>query len=128
MGDWSPASGYRVGLQLAGDLEVTAIFVANDQMALGVLRALHERGREIPREVSIVGFDDIPEAAYFAPPLTTAAHDVLRDPAGKGSGDLSRGAGAEVFQRFPRDERGVWGDQHARVVPDTRVRWRGLPI
>src|SRR6476659_9843213 len=43
MGDWSPASGYRVGLQLAGDLEVTAIFVANDQMALGVLRALHER-------------------------------------------------------------------------------------
>jgi DNA-binding LacI/PurR family transcriptional regulator len=75
MGDWSPASGYRVGLQLAGDLEVTAIFVANDQMALGVLRALHERGREIPREVSIVGFDDIPEAQYFTPPLTTVRQD-----------------------------------------------------
>ena len=68
-------SGYRVGLQLAGDLEVTAIFVANDQMALGVLRALHERGREIPREVSIVGFDDIPEAQYFTPPLTTVRQD-----------------------------------------------------
>ena len=75
VGDWSPASGYRVGLQLAGDPEVTAIFVANDQMALGVLRALHERGREIPREVSIVGFDDIPEAQYFTPPLTTVRQD-----------------------------------------------------
>jgi DNA-binding LacI/PurR family transcriptional regulator len=75
VGDWSPASGYSVGLQLAGDLEVTAIFVANDQMALGVLRALHERGREIPREVSVVGFDDIPEAQYFTPPLTTVRQD-----------------------------------------------------
>jgi DNA-binding LacI/PurR family transcriptional regulator len=74
-GDWSPASGYRVGQQLAADPEVTAIFVANDQMALGVLRALHERGREIPREVSIVGFDDIPEAQYFTPPLTTVRQD-----------------------------------------------------
>jgi DNA-binding LacI/PurR family transcriptional regulator len=75
LGDWSPASGYRVGLQLADDPEVTAIFVANDQMALGVLRALHERGREIPGDVSIVGFDDIPEAQYFTPPLTTVRQD-----------------------------------------------------
>jgi DNA-binding LacI/PurR family transcriptional regulator len=75
VGDWSPASGYRVGQQLAADPDVTAIFVANDQMALGVLRALHESGREIPREVSIVGFDDIPEAQYFTPPLTTVRQD-----------------------------------------------------
>jgi DNA-binding LacI/PurR family transcriptional regulator len=75
VGDWSPASGYRVGLQLAVDPEVSAIFVANDQMALGVLRALHERGREIPGEVSIVGFDDVPEAQYFTPPLTTVRQD-----------------------------------------------------
>jgi DNA-binding LacI/PurR family transcriptional regulator len=75
VGDWSPASGYRLGQQLAADPEVTAIFVANDQMALGVLRALHERGREIPREVSVVGFDDIPEAQYFTPPLTTVRQD-----------------------------------------------------
>ena len=54
---------------------MTAIFVANDQMALGVLRALHEAGREIPREVSVVGFDDIPEAQYFTPPLTTVRQD-----------------------------------------------------
>jgi DNA-binding LacI/PurR family transcriptional regulator len=75
VGDWSPRSGYRIGQQLAGDLDVTAIFVANDQMALGVLRAMHERAREIPREVSIVGFDDIPEAQYFTPPLTTVRQD-----------------------------------------------------
>jgi DNA-binding LacI/PurR family transcriptional regulator len=71
MGDWSPRSGYELGRRVADDPRVTAIFVANDQMALGVLRALHERGRDIPREVSVVGFDDIPEAQYFTPPLTT---------------------------------------------------------
>jgi DNA-binding LacI/PurR family transcriptional regulator len=75
VGDWSPRSGYRVGQQLSEDPDVTAIFVANDQMALGVLRALHERGREIPREISVVGFDDIPEAQYFTPPLTTVRQD-----------------------------------------------------
>ena len=75
VGDWSPRSGYRLGQQLAKDPDVTAVFVANDQMALGVLRALHECGREIPREISIVGFDDIPEAQYFTPPLTTVRQD-----------------------------------------------------
>jgi DNA-binding LacI/PurR family transcriptional regulator len=71
VGDWSPRSGYELGRRLARDPEVTAVFVANDQMALGLLRALHEHGREIPREVSVVGFDDVPEAQYFMPPLTT---------------------------------------------------------
>jgi DNA-binding LacI/PurR family transcriptional regulator len=75
VGDWSPRSGYRLGQQLADDRDVTAIFVANDQMALGALRALHEHGREIPRQVSVVGFDDIPEAQYFTPPLTTVRQD-----------------------------------------------------
>jgi DNA-binding LacI/PurR family transcriptional regulator len=74
-GDWSPRSGYEVGRRLAEDSGVTAVFVANDQMALGVLRALHERGRSIPREISVVGFDDIPEAQYFMPPLTTVRQD-----------------------------------------------------
>ena len=54
---------------------MTAIFAANDQMALGVLRAMNEAGRDIPGEVSVVGFDDIPEAAYFSPPLTTIRQD-----------------------------------------------------
>jgi DNA-binding LacI/PurR family transcriptional regulator len=51
--------------------EVTAVFAANDHLALGVLRALHERGRRVPHDVSVVGFDDVPEAAFFIPPLTT---------------------------------------------------------
>ena len=74
-GDWSPRSGYEVGRRLAADLDVTAVFVANDQMALGLLRALHEHGRQIPGDVSVVGFDDVPEARYFTPPLTTVRQD-----------------------------------------------------
>ena len=74
-GDWSARSGYDLGRRLTGDPAVTAIFVANDQMALGALRALHEAGRSVPGEVSVVGFDDIPEAAYFLPPLTTIRQD-----------------------------------------------------
>jgi DNA-binding LacI/PurR family transcriptional regulator len=74
-GDWSPRSGYELGQRLATVRDVTAIFAANDQMALGILRALHEAGRSVPREVSIVGFDDIPEAQFFTPPLTTVRQD-----------------------------------------------------
>lgn len=73
--DWSAASGYRCGQMLARMPEVTAIFTANDHLALGVLRALHEHGRRVPDEVSVVGFDDVPEAAYFVPPLTTVRPD-----------------------------------------------------
>lgn len=75
VGDWSARSGYELGQRLARDRAVTAVFSANDQMALGLLRALHEAGREVPREVSVVGFDDIPEAPYFLPPLTTVRQD-----------------------------------------------------
>ncbi len=74
-GDWSAESGYRAGLRLAERPDCTAIFVANDQMALGVLRALHERGRRVPEDVSVVGFDDIPDAGSFMPPLTTVRQD-----------------------------------------------------
>jgi DNA-binding LacI/PurR family transcriptional regulator len=74
-GDWTAASGYRAGLQLAREADCTSVFVANDQMALGVLRALHEQGRRVPEDVSVVGFDDIPEAASFLPPLTTVHQD-----------------------------------------------------
>jgi DNA-binding LacI/PurR family transcriptional regulator len=75
IGDWSARSGYHAGVQLATRPEVTGIFAANDQMAIGVLRALAEAGREVPREVSVVGFDDIPEAEYLVPPLTTVRQD-----------------------------------------------------
>ncbi|MEU1132031.1 LacI family DNA-binding transcriptional regulator [Streptomyces sp. NPDC005900] len=74
-GDWSAESGYRAGLELAPRDDCTAVFAANDQMALGLLRALHERGREVPRDVSVIGFDDIPESGSFLPPLTTVHQD-----------------------------------------------------
>ncbi|MEU3741743.1 MULTISPECIES: LacI family DNA-binding transcriptional regulator [unclassified Streptomyces] len=74
-GDWSAESGYRAGLGIAGREDCTAVFAANDQMALGLLRALHERGREVPRDVSVIGFDDIPESGSFLPPLTTVHQD-----------------------------------------------------
>jgi len=74
-GDWSARAGYDLGRRLSTNPAVTAIFVANDQMALGVLRAMHEHGRRVPQDVSVVGFDDIPEAPFFLPPLTTVRQD-----------------------------------------------------
>lgn len=74
-GDWSADSGYRAGLRLAENPDVTAVFAANDQMALGVLRALHEKGRSVPGDVSVVGFDDVPDSSCFIPPLTTVHQD-----------------------------------------------------
>ncbi len=77
VGDWSARAGYELGRRLMAAPDVTAVFVANDQMALGVLRVLHETGRSVPHDVSIVGFDDVPEAAYFTPPLTTVRQDFM---------------------------------------------------
>ncbi|TCC26661.1 LacI family DNA-binding transcriptional regulator [Kribbella speibonae] len=74
-GDWLPASGYAAGRELAANHDVTAVFVANDDMAIGVLRAFTEAGRSVPEDVSIVGFDDIPTAAFLTPPLTTVPQD-----------------------------------------------------
>lgn len=71
-GDWSSASGNAAVGRLA---DATAIFVANDQMALGALRGLADAGRRVPEDVSLVGFDDIADAAEFRPPLTTVRQD-----------------------------------------------------
>ena len=78
VGDWSPASGYRFGTTLAepgAQLDFTAVFVGNDQMALGLVHALAGNGFSVPDDVSVIGFDDIPESAFFAPPLTTMRQD-----------------------------------------------------
>ncbi|MFU8871800.1 LacI family DNA-binding transcriptional regulator [Micromonospora sp. SL4-19] len=74
-GDWSPRAGYEIGQSLVDRPDITAIFCANDHQALGLLRALHQRGVRVPDDISVVGFDDIPEAAYFSPPLTTVRQD-----------------------------------------------------
>lgn len=74
-GDWSPGSGFRIGQTLARDRDVTAIFAANDDMAIGAIHALREAGRRVPEDVSVIGFDDIPVAAHVSPPLTTFRSD-----------------------------------------------------
>ena len=74
-GDWLAASGYAAGGSMLADDDATAVFVANDQMALGLLHACSEAGVRVPDELSVVGFDDIPEAAFFNPPLTTLRQD-----------------------------------------------------
>lgn len=71
LGDWSAHFGYYAGLELLRFRDFTAVFAGNDQMALGFMHACRELGLSIPGDISVVGFDDIPEAAHFAPPLTT---------------------------------------------------------
>ncbi len=72
-GSWTAASGYAAVRELPAD--ATALFVANDQMALGALRALAESGRSVPAAVAVVGFDDVADAADYRPPLTTVRQD-----------------------------------------------------
>ncbi|MCA9839025.1 MAG: LacI family DNA-binding transcriptional regulator [Trueperaceae bacterium] len=69
-GDWTSEGGYAACKKLLSS-SFSALFVGNDQMALGAIHALHEHGLSVPEDISIVGFDDIPEAAFFYPPLTT---------------------------------------------------------
>jgi LacI family transcriptional regulator len=76
-GDWSAASGFCALLELAEEnADLEAVFVSNDQMALGVLKAAHQLGWSVPDDLGVVGFDDIPEAAYFLPALTTVRHEL----------------------------------------------------
>ncbi|MFC7789211.1 LacI family DNA-binding transcriptional regulator [Microbacterium sp. MAHUQ-60] len=75
LGDWSAGFGYHAGRELLRYRDFTAVFAGNDQMALGFLHACREAGIETPDQMSVVGFDDIPEAAHFAPPLTTIRQD-----------------------------------------------------
>ena len=72
---WHPRSGYEAGRILARDPAVTAVLCGNDDLALGVIRALREAGRAVPGDVSVVGFDDIPQAEFVTPALTTVRLD-----------------------------------------------------
>ncbi|MBB5802927.1 DNA-binding LacI/PurR family transcriptional regulator [Saccharothrix ecbatanensis] len=107
-GDWSAASGYEAGLRLAEQPRCTAVFAANDQMALGVLRAFHEHGRSVPDDVSVVGFDDIPDSAFFIPPLTTVHQDFAE-------------VGRRCVQRLLQQIRREATDADAGLVPTQLV-------
>jgi LacI family transcriptional regulator len=76
-GDFSESAGYAAALELlACGSTPTAIFAANDAMAIGALSALHERGMRVPRDMTVVGFDDIPMARYMNPPLSSVHVDI----------------------------------------------------
>ncbi len=75
-GDWSAASGYAAAAAIIDDpAGATAVFAGNDQMALGCLHAMFERGMTAPHPISVIGFDDIPESGFFSPALTTIRQD-----------------------------------------------------
>jgi DNA-binding LacI/PurR family transcriptional regulator len=92
------------------------VLCANDPMALGLLRAFAERGRPVPAEVSVVGFDDVPEAAFFLPPLTTVRQDF---------GELGRRAVQLLMER-------IVGGQPVQsvlpIAPDLVVRGSTAPV
>ena len=113
VGDWSARSGYDLGRRLAAEPTVTAVFVGNDQMALGVLRALHEAGRRIPEDVSVVGFDDIPESPYFMPPLTTVRQDF---------GELGSRALRVLVRSVETFKTGETPPAGSLIAPELRVR------
>jgi DNA-binding LacI/PurR family transcriptional regulator len=75
LGDWTADLGYQVGSELARFRDFTAVFAANDLMALGLIHAFRDSGLDVPGDVSVIGFDDVPEAAHYWPPLTTVRQD-----------------------------------------------------
>lgn len=78
-GNWTAPGGYQATRRLIEQGQrFSAIIAANDSMAQGALYALHQSGLRVPEDVSVVGFDDIPEAAYFIPPLTTVRHNFIQ--------------------------------------------------
>ncbi|WP_427018831.1 LacI family DNA-binding transcriptional regulator [Pseudarthrobacter sp. P1] len=114
-GDWSPESGYRNGLILGRMPDVTAVLVASDEMAFGVIRALTELGRRIPEDISVVGIDDIDLAAYATPPLTTVRQSFE---------DTGRRAVAHLLAQIENPDA---GQHHEVVEPELIVRQSTAP-
>lgn len=75
VGDWTSDFGYEFARGITRLPEYTAIFAANDEMALGVIHGLAENGIRVPQDISVVGFDDLPTSRHFLPPLTTVRQD-----------------------------------------------------
>jgi DNA-binding LacI/PurR family transcriptional regulator len=75
LGDWTASFGYRAGRELLRMRDFTALFAGNDQMALGFVHACRDAAVRVPEDVSVIGFDDIPEAEHFYPRLTTMRQD-----------------------------------------------------
>ncbi|MCW5954056.1 MAG: substrate-binding domain-containing protein, partial [Propionibacteriaceae bacterium] len=108
-GDWTADTGYRYGSQSEEVLGATAIFTSNDQIALGLLHGLHDRGIRVPEDISVVGFDDIPESAHFVPPLTTVSQDF-------------RALGRLSVELLLEGLRGATADRSELIAPELVVR------
>lgn len=106
-GDWSPESGYRAGRTIAAIPDVTAVFVSSDEMAFGVIRALHEAGRIVPDDVSVVSVDDIALAAYAAPALTTVRQPFV---------DVGRAAAIQVIDLIEKREPSALAPLRAELI------------
>lgn len=108
-GDWTADFGHFAGMELARRRDFTAVFAANDLMAIGLMHGFRDAGVDVPRQVSVVGFDDIPVAAHVWPPLTTVHQDfpVL---------------GARAVQMLLAQIRGEEIPAFGPVAPQLRVR------
>lgn len=114
LGDWTADFGYHAGRELLRVRDFTAIFSSNDQMALGLMHAIQDAGLSVPRDISIVGFDDIPEAAHFWPPLTTVRQDFK---------ELGRRCIALLLSDIAGNAEGY----HATIEPELIVRASTAP-
>lgn len=115
LGDWSAQSGYNAGKLLVTLPEATAVFAANDNMALGLLRAASEHGRSVPGDLSIVGFDDIAEAGFFSPPLTSIRQDFA---------EMGRRSVELLLREI---ETGVRSVEHVTLAPELVLRESTAP-
>ena len=109
LGDWTASFGYYAGLELLRLRDFTAVFCGNDQMALGFMHACREVGLDVPGDISIVGFDDIPESAHFSPPLTTVRQNFV---------EIGRRAIAILLGEL----QGEHEAHHAQVEPELIIR------
>ncbi|WP_345800336.1 LacI family DNA-binding transcriptional regulator [Microbacterium sp. AZCO] len=108
-GDWTSDYGYEFGSSY-DFADFTAVFAANDQMALGLVHGLSDRGLRVPHDISVVGFDDLPDARHFLPPLTTVRQDFAA---------LGELALRQIIAAIDSEEDGV---QHDRIEPRLIVR------
>lgn len=109
LGDWSAHFGYYAGLELLRFRDFTAVFAGNDQMALGFMHACRDSGLDVPGDISVVGFDDIPEAAHFSPPLTTVRQNFAE-------------IGRRAISLLLSELGGGVGQNHDQIAPELIVR------
>jgi DNA-binding LacI/PurR family transcriptional regulator len=116
-GEWSAEGGYAAARQLLDSrAHFTAVVAANDQIALGLVEAFSERGIQVPQDISVIGFDNMPESKFFRPPLTTVHHDFDL----LGATSLQYVTEAIANPKIPR--------RHHKIVPELVIRESARPI